>query len=41
MIGSQKLTSGNYVRLLFWLTSWPRRIDNETPLNNMPCGVWC
>ena len=34
LIGSRKLTSGNYVRLLFWLTSWPRRIDNETPLNN-------
>ena len=32
--GARKLTSGNYVRLLFWLTSWPRRIDNETPLNN-------
>ena len=32
--GARKLTPGNYVRLLFWLTLWPRRIDNETPLNN-------
>ena len=32
--GTRKLTPGNYVRLLFWLTSWPRRTDNETPLNN-------
>ena len=32
--GARKLTPGNYVRLLFWLTSWPRRTDNETPLNN-------
>ena len=32
--GARILTVGNYVRLLFWLTSWPRRTDNETPLNN-------
>ena len=32
--GARKLTPGNYVRLLFWLTLWPRRTDNETPLNN-------
>ena len=31
---SRKLTPGNYVRLLFWLTLWPRRTDDETPLNN-------
>ena len=32
--GARKLTPGNYVRLLFWLTLWPRRTDNETPLDN-------
>ena len=32
--GSRKLTHGNYVRLLFWLTLWPRRTDDDTPLNN-------
>ena len=32
--GSRKLTVGNYVRLLFWLTSWRRSTDNETPLSN-------
>ena len=36
--GARILTVGNYVRLLFWLTSWPRRTDNETPLNND--AVW-
>ena len=32
--GSRKLTVGNYVRLLFWLTSWRRSTDNETPHSN-------
>ena len=32
--GARILAVGNYVRLLFWLTSWSRRTDNETPLNN-------
>ena len=32
--GSRKLTVGNYVRFLFWLTSWRRSTDNETPLSN-------
>ncbi len=36
--GARILTVGNYVRLLFGLTSWTRRTDNETPLNND--AVW-
>ena len=32
--GSRKLTVGNYVLLLFWLTSWRRSTDNETPHSN-------
>ena len=34
--GGRKLTDVNYVRLLLGVTSWPRRTDNEIPLNETP-----
>ena len=37
---SRKLTDVNYVRLLFWLMSWTRRTDDETPLADAVRSLW-